>query len=231
MTADRTNVAALIPAYCEEKHIADVVRRAFAQLDTVLVVDDGSPDATAAEASKAGAQLLKHDANRGKGAAIKTGLRHLAERGFRWILILDGDGQHRPEEIPRFLAEAGRGPVLMLVGDRMAERHRMPPVRRATNRLMSSLISRICDQPIPDTQCGFRMLHRDVVPLLFCESDAYEYETEMLFRASGEGIRIASVPVSTLYGDEKSKIRPLRDTLRFIRLLFRYRNSADGAAR
>jgi glycosyltransferase involved in cell wall biosynthesis len=229
MTADRTNAAALIPAYREERRIAEVVSRTCAELDTVFVVDDGSPDATGSEAVKAGAQLLKHEVNRGKGAAIKTGLRHLAGLGFKWIMILDSDGQHRPEEIPRFLSAAGHGTALMLIGNRMCELHKMPPVRRATNRFMSSLISRLCDQPIPDTQCGFRMVHRDIVPLFFCESDAFEYETEMLFAASENGVRIASVPVSTIYGDEKSKIHPVRDTLRFVRLLRRHWRTANGA--
>jgi glycosyltransferase involved in cell wall biosynthesis len=228
MSANRTNVAALIPAYREAGRIADVVRRVQAVLDTVLVVDDGSPDTTAAEAEKAGATVLKHEVNRGKGAAIKTGLRQLTEKGFLWILILDGDGQHLPEEIPAFIDMASRTTALMLLGDRSAGHDKMPPVRRATNRFMSGLISRICKQPIPDTQCGFRMIHRDLAPLLFCESDAYEYETEMLFIASAAGVRIDSVPVSTIYGDEQSKIHPVRDTLRFIRLLRRHSQKSKG---
>ena len=90
------------PAYREEKHIADVVRRTRAQLDHVVVVDDGSPDATADRARDAGAEVVVHDVNQGKGAAIKTGLRELAGRGFAYILILDADGQHLPGRFRAF---------------------------------------------------------------------------------------------------------------------------------
>src|SRR4051794_12344880 len=106
-TATRANVAALIPAYYEEKFIRDVAARALAQLDLVLVVDDGSSDHTAEEARAAGVEVLRHEKNAGKGAAIKTGLRALLARpAVEFILILDGDGQHLPEEIPHFLAAA-----------------------------------------------------------------------------------------------------------------------------
>ena len=103
---DRRTVAAVIPAYLEEKHIGDVARRTLAQLDHVLVVDDGSPDATAANARDAGAEVIVHPHNQGKGETIKTGLRHWLERSLAYVVILDGDGQHLPEEIDRFIAVA-----------------------------------------------------------------------------------------------------------------------------
>jgi glycosyltransferase involved in cell wall biosynthesis len=220
---DRTSVAALIPAYLEEAEIQAVARRTLAQLDHVLVVDDGSPDRTAEEARKAGAEVIRHERNQGKGAAIKTGLRELAARGFRYALILDGDGQHLPEEIPGFIAEANRSGAPVVVGSRMSDLRKMPFVRRMTNRYMSARISRLCGQPVPDSQCGFRMLHREVIPHLFCESNNYDYETEMLLIASREGFRIVSVPVSTIYGEETSKIHPVRDTIRFFKLVSRYK--------
>jgi glycosyltransferase involved in cell wall biosynthesis len=221
--ADRTNVAALIPSYYEEAHIQDVARRTLAQLDHVLVLDDGSTDRTSEEARKAGAEVIRHERNQGKGAAIKTGFKELTARGFLYVLILDGDGQHLPEEIPGFLEEANRTGAQFVVGTRMSDTRKMPPVRRMTNRFMSAQISRLCGQPVPDSQCGFRMIHRDVIPHLFCNSNNYEYETEMLLIASREGFRIASVPVSTIYGEEKSKIHPVRDTIRFFKLISRYK--------
>jgi glycosyltransferase involved in cell wall biosynthesis len=221
--ADRTNVAALIPAYFEAAHIQDVARRTLAQLDYVLVVDDGSTDETAAEARKAGAALIRHERNQGKGAAIKTGLRDLLARGFQYVLILDGDGQHLPEEIPAFLSEACRGVAAFVVGSRMSDTRKMPWLRKMTNRFMSAQISRLCGQAVPDSQCGFRMMRRDVIPHMFCDSNNYEYETEMLLVASREGFRIASVPVSTVYGEERSKIHPVRDSIRFFQLISRYK--------
>lgn len=220
---DRSNVAALIPAYFEERAIADVARRTRTQLDTVVVVDDGSTDATESEAKKAGVEVIRHTVNQGKGAAIKTGLRALSQRdGIEYILILDGDGQHLPEEIPAFLAEANQSRAAMLVGNRMSDLRRMPFVRKLTNRFMSWTISRACGQPIPDTQCGFRMIHRELAPVLCdTESSKYDYETEMLVIASRRGCRIGAVPVSTVYGEEKSKIHPVCDTIRFIKLMRR----------
>ena len=160
------------------------------------------------EARESGAEVITHEVNRGKGAAIKTGLKTLTERGFKYIQILDGDGQHLPEEIPRFLEEANRSQSHVVLGNRMTDVETMPFVRKMTNRFMSWQISSVCGQPIPDTQCGFRMIHRDVAPLLFCETDAFDYETEMLLIASQAGFKVAAVPVSTVYGDEESKIQP-----------------------
>ena len=219
---DREKVAALIPAYLEVDHIAEVVRRVRTQLAHILVIDDGSSDDTAGQARNAGAEVISHAQNQGKGAAIKTGFKALLERGFDWILMLDGDGQHVPEEIERFLDAASRKPAGIIIGNRMNDTRRMPTVRRLTNQFMSWQISRLCGQPIPDTQCGFRMIHREVIPSLFCASNSYDYETEMLLIASRAGHRVVSVPVTTVYGTEKSKIRPLTDGIRFAKLIARY---------
>ena len=151
----------------------------------------------------------------------QTGFAALLERGFDYVLILDGDGQHLPGEIPAFLAAAESEGAEMILGNRMSANADMPWVRRMTNRFMSWLIGRICGQPIPDTQCGFRMIHRELIPHLFCESDAFDYESEMLFIAARRGYRITSVSVSTVYGDERSKIRPIRDAWRFLKLVRR----------
>ena len=226
---DRTNVAALIPCYYEEKHIREVAARAHAQLDTVLVVDDGSTDGTEKEARAAGVEVIRHTVNQGKGAAIKTGLRELSARmGIEYALILDGDGQHLPEEIPNFLAAANASRAPLLVGTRMTDTRRMPFVRRMTNRFMSWQISRVCGQEVPDSQCGFRMIHRDLAPAMVAiETTKFDYETEMLVVASRRGARIAAVPISTIYGDEVSKIHPVRDTMRFLEMMARFKREAS----
>ncbi|HEX7517952.1 MAG TPA: glycosyltransferase family 2 protein [Chthoniobacterales bacterium] len=219
---DRTTVAAVIPAYLEEKHIADVVRRTLQQLDNVLVIDDGSADATAATARNAGAEVIMHPQNVGKGESIKTGLRHLLDRNFIYIAILDGDGQHLPEEIARFLEAASSARAELLIGTRMKDVREMPLLRRLVNRYMSNKISRLCGQPIPDTQCGFRMVHYSLIPDLLGGAERFDYETEMLILASRKGCRIESVPIATVYSDEVSSIHPVRDTIRFFKLMRRY---------
>jgi len=225
---DRTNVAALIPCYFEERFIRDVASRVKAQLDTVLVVDDGSTDATEANARAAGVEVIKHTVNQGKGAAIKTGLKALSERpGIEYALVLDGDGQHAPEEIPRFLAAANETQAHMLVGNRMSDVEKMPFVRKLTNRFMSWQISRVCGQWVPDSQCGFRMIHKDLLPAMVAiETTKFDFETEMLVVASRCGCKVGAVPISTIYGDEKSKIHPVRDTIRFYEMMARFRREA-----
>lgn len=225
-TLDRSRVAALIPCYQEAEHIGDVVKRVRKHLQQVVVVDDGSTDDTCARAAEAGAEVILHPKNAGKGAAIKTGLRALLDRGVEYVLLLDGDGQHLPEEIDRFLQAAGCEPAGIYLGNRMADLKTMPLARKWTNEFLSALIGQLCRQKIPDTQCGFRMLHRSVIPNLFCPCNAYDYETEMLLIASRAGHRIVSVPISTIYADETSKIRPILDGIRLAKLVLRYRKSS-----
>jgi len=240
----RSQTAAVIPAYQDEKHIGDIVRRTRKQLDHVLVVDDGSTDQTAQRAREAGAEVIVHDQNRGKGEAIKTGLAHwlaVASPAGRavdgldraadgldlqvtWVSLLDSDGQHLPEEIDRFLtAAASSTQPTFLIGNRMNNFAGMPFIRRVVNRYMSGQISRVCKQEIPDTQCGFRMLDHQLIPQLLGGGDRFDYETEVLIIASRKGYRIESVPITTVYTDQVSKIRPLRDAIRFLKLMWRYR--------
>ena len=220
----RLKTAAIIPAYREEKHIGDIIRRTRKQLDHVLVVDDGSRDTTARCAREAGAEVIVHSQNRGKGEAIKTGLRHWLDRQFIHVIILDADGQHLPEEIDHFIGAAAQAEDRsFFLGNRMNNLTGMPFVRRVVNRYMSNRISRICRQEIPDTQCGFRMLDRQLIPELLEGGNRFDYETEMLIIASRKGYRIESVPITTVYSDEVSKIHPARDTIRFFKLMRRYR--------
>ncbi len=219
----RSQTAAIIPAYQDEKHIGDIVRRTRERLNHVLVVDDGSSDRTAQRAREAGADVIAHDQNRGKGEAIKTGLGHWLDREVMWVSLLDSDGQHLPEEIDRFLAAAGATQPTFLIGNRMNNLTGMPFIRRVVNRYMSRQISRLCGQEIPDTQCGFRMLNRQLVPELLGGGDRFDYDTEVLIIASRKGYRIESVPITTVYSDQVSKIRPMRDAIRFLKLMWRYR--------
>ena len=224
---DRQLIAAVIPAYQEQKHIGDVVRRTLQHLDHVLVVDDGSRDATAERAREAGAEVVVHPQNRGKGEAIKTGLGHWLGREVTWVSLLDSDGQHLPEEIDRFLAAAACATQpTFLIGNRMNDLTGMPFIRRVVNRYMSSKISRLCGQNIPDTQCGFRMVGRHLVPELLSGGNRFEYETEVLIIASRKAYRIESIPITTVYSDQVSKIHPMRDALRFLKLMWRYRKPA-----
>jgi glycosyltransferase involved in cell wall biosynthesis len=234
MTTDiRSQTAAIIPAYQDEKHIGDIARRTREQLDHVLVVDDGSTDQTANRARDAGVEVVVHGRNQGKGEAIKTGLAYWfasdppaegTNRQITWAILLDSDGQHLPEEIDRFLlAAADVARPTFLIGNRMNDVGRMPLIRRVVNRYMSRGISRVCGQEIPDTQCGYRMVDRQMAGHLHGGGHRFDYDTEMLIIASRTGYQIESVPISTVYTDQVSKIHPVRDAIRFFKLMRRYR--------
>jgi glycosyltransferase involved in cell wall biosynthesis len=227
LTRIRSQTAAVIPAYQDETHIGDIVRRTLERLDHVLVVDDGSSDQTGQRARQAGAEVIVHDQNRGKGEAIKTGLGHWLNRDVTWVSLLDSDGQHLPEEIDRFMAAAASATrPTFFVGTRMNNIAGMPFIRRVVNCYMSRRISRLCGQKIPDTQCGFRMLDRQLIPELLGGGDRFDYETEVLIIASRKGYQIESVPITTVYTDQVSKIRPVRDAVRFFKLMRRYRKNS-----
>lgn len=216
-------VTVVIPAYREEEGIYDLVRSVLAHTPDVVVIDDGSRDNTAARAEEAGAVVLRHNENRGKGEALKTGFRYARDQACDLVITMDADGQHSPDEIPRFIEAYRRTGIPILLGNRMPEMDRMPRVRRWTNRIMSWMLSRIMKQYIPDTQCGFRMFRSDVLPFLTADAHRFAAESEMLLHLSERGFRIDSVRVSTIYGDEKSRIKPSVDTIRFFVMIHRYR--------
>jgi glycosyltransferase involved in cell wall biosynthesis len=228
----RSQTAAVIPAYQDEKHIGDIARRTRERLDYVLVVDDGSTDQTEQRAREAGAEVIVHAQNQGKGEAIKTGLTHWLgpanpssgqDRQITWVILLDSDGQHLPEEIDRFLqAAASVTRPTFFIGNRMEDVVRMPLVRRVVNRYMSNQISRVCGQKIPDTQNGYRMLDRQLIPDMLGGGHRFDYDTEALIIASRKGYRIESIPITTVYTDQVSKIHPVRDGLRFFKMMRRY---------
>ena len=128
---------------------------------------------------------------------------------------MDADGQHAPSDIPAFLQAYARTGSVALVGNRMDHPAGMPGLRRFVNRFMSALLSRLIRQHVPDTQCGFRLYHRSAFP-----AEAYD-RTSRRFALAGH--KIGAVTIQTIYGNEKSKVRPLADTIRFVRLLRRFR--------
>ena len=215
---------ALIPGYNEAGRIGEVVRRVKAYLRDVVVVDDGSADRTSDEASEAGAVVLRHEVNRGKGVALATGFAYAREQGFSWVITLDADGQHDPADIPRFVEAYVRTGMPVLVGNRMGDSASMPRIRRWTNSFMSNLLSREMGQYVPDTQCGYRLYRTDVLSFLVTKSPRFAAESETLLHVAALNLDIGAVPISTIYIEgRESHIHPLRDTLRFFAMLRDYR--------
>lgn len=222
-TTSQPRYCAVIPAFAEAERIGPVVAAVRAQGVYVIVVDDGSPDRTAEVARAAGAEVIRHLENRGKGQALRTGFHRAEELGCEAVITLDGDGQHDPAEIPRFIEAYERTRIPVLIGNRMWNQRGMPLVRRLTNRFMSWLLSREMGRYLPDTQCGYRLFRTDLLRFVETESDRFAAESEILLRLAARGLRMDSVRIQTIYGTERSKIRPLADTIRFWRMLRRWR--------
>lgn len=215
---------AVIPAYNEAAHIAGVIKGVgeMIPLADVIVVDDGSSDGTGEVASAAGASVLRNPGNLGKGSSLIAGYGRLLEReGIEGIFTLDADGQHDPSEMPRFIETFRTMSADLVIGSRMADTRGMPAIRRMTNRLTSSVISRRAGCRIDDTQSGYRLIRSSLLKDMRLVTRRFDTESEILLRAARSGALITSVPISTIYGDETSKIHPLKDTLRFFRLVWR----------
>ncbi|MBI4436975.1 MAG: glycosyltransferase family 2 protein [Candidatus Omnitrophica bacterium] len=217
---DHEKIAALVPALNEEKTLGSLIPEIQRWLPHVIVVDDGSTDQTAEVSKKNGAHVIVHPKNLGKGMALRSGFQYLLEKDFEGCVILDGDGQHSPQDLPSFITAVQDPKVGVVVGNRMGETATMPFVRRLTNRFMSFALSRLLQEEIPDTQCGFKFVRSDLLRVLELKASKYEIESEVLIEAKRRGFRIVSVPVHTIYGDQKSSIHPLRDTYLFLRLLY-----------
>jgi glycosyltransferase involved in cell wall biosynthesis len=215
--------ACVIPAFNEEAAIAAVVAGCRRHDLPVYVVDDGSSDATAERARAAGATVFSHQVNRGKGRAMADGLERAAADGLEAVVFLDADGQHDPAELPAFQAAAEAG-AEVVVGCRRLDGAKMPLVRRLTNRFTSWVLSRLAGRRLNDTQSGYRLVRVAVWPRIRPESGRFAAEGEMLVRAGRAGVRIAEVPIKTIYGNEVSHIHPMKDAMRFfgmvLRLLF-----------
>jgi glycosyltransferase involved in cell wall biosynthesis len=218
---------AVIPCLDEAGRVGAVVRGLSGTVSRILVVDDGSSDGTAAEAGSAGATVLRHSKPLGKGAALAAGWRRARELGGEWMLMLDGDGQHDPAEAPAFIAAAETG-ARLVVGNRMPGSRAMPVVRRWTNRWMSRRISALAGLEVPDSQCGYRLVHLPSLEALALRCRGYEIESEMTVAFARAGHPMAFVPVRVRYGGERSKISPLRDTARWFRWYLRTRSAQDG---
>jgi glycosyltransferase involved in cell wall biosynthesis len=217
-------IAAVIPAFNEASTIAAVVEGLRDWLAQVIVVDDGSTDDTGERARQAGAEVLTHEENRGKGEAVRLGLARVLARPFTHVLLIDGDLQHLPAESIRLIHAAETSGADVVIGERVFKRSEMPASRYHANRIGSRALSWFVGTPVGDTQCGFRVFRTDALRGITLNATGYEIETEMLVKVRRRGGRVASVPVTAVYAGHRSKLRPIRDTTRtcFLAVYYRY---------
>jgi len=212
-------ICVVIPSYNESDTIGSLVKGVLGKNLDVLVIDDGSTDQTRAIAKGAGAEVLTNKQNEGKGASLNKGFRYAIDKNYDAVITMDGDGQHSPEDLPKFAEALKHSSADIIAGNRMSSSQGMPIIRWLTNKFMSYIISKVCKQYIPDSQCGFRLIKKNVLKKLNLVSANYEIESETLIDAYRKGFKIESIPVQTIYAEQVSRINPLIDTIRFFRYI------------
>ncbi|MBE0431065.1 MAG: glycosyltransferase family 2 protein [Dehalococcoidia bacterium] len=196
-------------AYNEALYVGDIVRQAKQHVDEVIVVDDGSTDDTAAIAGAAGATVIRHTGNRGKGAAVQTILAEARKRNPQVLVLLDADGQHDPGDIPALIKPVYEG-FDLVIGSREAQRNRTPRYRRVGQRVLLRLARLASRTGITDSESGFRALSPRAINELQLTSRGFAVEAEMITLAADKDLRITEVPITNIYTVDGSTLHPLR---------------------
>ena len=209
-------IAAIIPALNAQRTIAAVVVESRRHVEPVLVIDDGSSDSTGEVAQAVGATVIRHDVNRGKGAALKTGFAWALERGFDAVITLDADGQHLASEIPAFIDAHRETHADLIIGGRAHLFEQMLPRRRMANRFSALCISIASGASITDSQSGFRLYSAHLLRTVKLRTDGFDMESEVIVRAGRRGMGIVTIPIELGFvnGIATSHYKPLKDTLR-----------------
>lgn len=213
-SVSRNDLCAVIPAFRAAPTLGAVVGGVRRHLARVVVVDDGSDDATAEVARAAGAEVLSLDRNRGKGFALRQGIARALADGPEAIVLLDADGQHDPDDLPAFLAAWDERRPDLVIGCRLEDRSEIPSARFWTNYIGSRILTWMTGFELLDSQSGYRLLSAELARRLELTADGYAIESEMLIKAARIGARLEHVRVRTIYNDAGSHFRPVLDTFR-----------------
>jgi len=215
----KKKIGILICAYNEERHIRKVVNSCLKELKDVIVVNDGSSDGTLRELRRTKAQIINLKKNVGKGAALKKGFNYGIKNNYDYFILLDGDGQHDPEEIFKFLKAIDEG-YDIIIGSRRKRHSDMSYVRRFVNFFTSVLISARRRTWIKDSQSGYRAINLKFLKNINLKRNSYDLETEILIKMIKRGAKLKNINIKTIYGEETSSIHPVKETYRFFRTLF-----------
>ncbi len=208
----------VIPALNAERSIGAVVRESKLVNDDVLVIDDGSYDRTSEMARDAGAQVIRHDANKGKGAALKTGFAYALENNFDVVITLDADGQHLPQEIPKFMTAYAETAGDLIIGGRAHLFGQMIPRRRFANRFSARSIAFASRTTVTDSQSGFRLYSAHLLRSVRLRTDGFDLESEVIVYAGCRRFKVVTIPIELGFvdGQSTSHYKPLADTLRIV---------------
>ena len=217
-------LAVVIPAFNEARTIARVATAACAAGLPVIIVDDGSTDGTADRLRDLPVTLIRHAVNAGKGASLWDGMQRAIADGAQAVITMDGDGQHRADDLPLLVDAALRHPARLIIGARLQQRQQMPRLRRFGNAMADFWISWAAGWPITDTQSGFRLYPAAVIRHLERanrRAPGFVFESEVLIEATRAGVLPLAVPIDAIYhpGGRASHYRPILDTLLIIRMV------------
>lgn len=216
---NKNNIAAVIPFFNESRTINQIVNNTLQYVDCVIAVDDGSTDGSSLNIPEnKNITLLKFNVNRGKGFALRKGLNEGVKKGYTRLITIDADLQHNPDEIPLLIYELKNFDIV--IGNRLNNLINMPLHRRMSNKITSYLLSLKTGEKLTDCQCGFRAYNAEVIKNIKTVKNGYEAESEIIIKASRKGYKIGFTDISTIYGNEESKMSPVKTTFNFIKVLF-----------
>lgn len=219
-TSNKNKVCAVIPFYNENVTIKGIIEEALLYVDYVIAVDDGSTDSSLSLIEgMQNVAVLSFEKNRGKGAALTEGFKECVSLGFAKCVTLDADYQHLPKYIPSLINELGNAEVV--IGSRMNDTSRMPIQRILSNKITSLLLSIKTGHNIIDSQCGFRAFMTSALKNIMPSSTGFEAESEMIVYAARRNYKIKFVYIPTVYGNERSKMKPLEAIGGFVKVLFK----------
>jgi len=219
------DVVVLIPALNAARSIGPLIAEAKQHVERVLVIDDGSSDGTGDVARAQGGVVIRHDVNRGKGGALKTGFAWVLEQQLDGVITLDADGQHLPRQIPLFLEHRRTTGADLIIGGRAHLFDGMLPRRRMANRFSAWAVAKASRTNIQDSQSGYRFYSSRVLREIPLRSEGFDLETEVIIRAGVRGLRVEQIPIDLGFVDglSTSHFKPLLDTLRIAWTGFRAR--------
>jgi glycosyltransferase involved in cell wall biosynthesis len=217
--SNNSSVCAVIPFYNEKETINIVLQETIKFVQFIFAINDGSDDGFYYNANQeSNIKFINLDRNYGKGKALSVGFEEAVSAGFENVVTLDADHQHEPKYIPKLLE--GLQSFDIIIGNRLKNLRGMPIQRRLSNKLTSFFLTVKSGQNILDSQCGYRAYRVEVLKTVKIDSFGFEAESEILVKAAKKGFKIGFVDIPNIYGNEKSKMRPVQAIVGFLRVLF-----------